>query len=69
MGFSRPEYWSGESLPSPGDLFDPGIEPGSPAPKATRGRYEVGIPGDPLVPGIKPRKVHWEDFLEKVMLI
>ena len=31
MGFSRPEYWSGESLPSPGDLLDPGIEPGSPA--------------------------------------
>ena len=31
MGFSRQEYWSGLSLPSPGDLPDPGIEPGSPA--------------------------------------
>ena len=31
MGFSRQEYWSGVSLPSPGDLPDPGIEPGSPA--------------------------------------
>ena len=31
MGFSRPEYWSGLSFPSPGDLPDPGIEPGSPA--------------------------------------
>ena len=30
MGFSRQEYWSGLSLPSPGDLPDPGIEPGSP---------------------------------------
>ena len=30
MGFSRQEYWSGlPSLP-PGDLPDPGIEPGSP---------------------------------------
>ena len=31
MGFSRQGYWSGLPLPSPGDLPDPGIEPGSPA--------------------------------------
>ena len=31
MGFPRQEYWSGLPLPSPGDLPDPGIEPGSPA--------------------------------------
>ena len=31
MGFSREEYWSRLSFPSPGDLPDPGIEPGSPA--------------------------------------
>ena len=31
MGFSRQEYWSGSPFPSPGDLPDPGIEPGSPA--------------------------------------
>ena len=30
MGFSRQEYWSGLSSPSPGDLPDPGIEPWSP---------------------------------------
>ena len=29
--FSRKEYWSGLPFPSPGDLPDPGIEPGSPA--------------------------------------
>ena len=29
--FSRPEYWSGQSFPSPGDLPNPGIEPRSPA--------------------------------------
>ena len=29
--FSRPEYWSGEPFPSPGDLPNPEIEPGSPA--------------------------------------
>ena len=30
MEFSRQEYWSGLPFPSPGDLSDPGIEPGSP---------------------------------------
>ena len=29
MGFSRQECWSGLPFPSPGDLPDPGIEPGS----------------------------------------
>ena len=28
--FSRQEYWSGLPFPSPEDLPDPGIEPGSP---------------------------------------
>ena len=31
MEFSREEYWSGLPFPSPGDLPDPGIKPGSPA--------------------------------------
>ena len=31
MGFSMQEYWSGLPFPSPGDLLNPGIEPGSPA--------------------------------------
>ena len=31
MEFSRQEYWSGLPFPSPGDLPDPGIEPGCPA--------------------------------------
>ena len=30
MGFSRREYWSGLPFPSPGDLLNPRIEPGSP---------------------------------------
>ena len=30
MEFSRQEYWSGLPLPSPGDLPNPGVEPGSP---------------------------------------
>ena len=31
MGFSRQQYWSGLPFPSPGDLPNSGIEPGSPA--------------------------------------
>ena len=31
MGFFRQEYWSGLPFPSPGDLPNPGIKPGSPA--------------------------------------
>ena len=31
MEVSRQEYWSGFPLPSPGDLLNPGMEPGSPA--------------------------------------
>ena len=30
MGFFRQEYWSGLPFPSPGDLPNPGIEPGFP---------------------------------------
>ena len=31
MGFSRQEYWSELPFPSPGDLPNAGVEPGSPA--------------------------------------
>ena len=31
MGFSRQKYWSGLPFPSPGDLPNPGFEPGFPA--------------------------------------
>ena len=30
MDFSRQEYWNGLPFPSPGDLPDPGLKPGSP---------------------------------------
>ena len=44
--FSRQEYWSGLPFPSPGDLPDPGIEPGSPALQADALPSES--PGKPL---------------------
>ena len=46
MGFSRQEYWNGLPFPSPGDLPDPGIEPGSPALQAdTLSSEPLGKPG------------------------
>ena len=41
MGFSRQEYWTGLPFPSPGDLPDPEIEPGSPALQADSLPYEL----------------------------
>ena len=34
MEFSRQDYWSGLPFPSPADLPNPEIEPGSPAQQA-----------------------------------
>ena len=48
MEFSRPEYWSGQPFPSPGDLPNPGIKPRSPAlqldslPAEPRGKPTLG---------------------------
>ena len=46
MGFSRQEYWSGLSFPSPGDLPNPRIEPRSPALQADALTSEP--PGKPV---------------------
>ena len=46
MDLSRPEYWSGLPFPSPGDLPDSGIEPGSPALQADSLPSE--LPGEKL---------------------
>ena len=45
MGFSRQEYGSGLPFPSPEDLPDPQIEPGSPALQADSLLTE--LPGKP----------------------
>ena len=39
MGFLRQEYWKGLLFPPPGDLPDPGIDPGFPASPALAGRF------------------------------
>ena len=48
MGFSRQECWNGLPFPSPGDLPDPGIEPGS------RALQTDPLPSEP--PGKPPGK-------------
>ena len=47
MGFSWQEYWSELPCPPPGELPDPGIEPGSPALQADSLPSET--PGKPMM--------------------
>ena len=54
VGFSRQEYWSGLPFPSPGDLPNPGIEPGSPALQAD------ALPSEP--PQIRISQI-WKIFI------
>ena len=56
MGFSRQEYWSRLPFPSPGDLPDPGIEPGFPALQADSLPSEP--PGNP-----RPKQGHQDLWL------
>ena len=56
MGFSRQEYWSGLPFPSPGDLPDPGIEPGSPALRAEALISEP--PGKPWMVNFSRKNFH-----------
>ena len=51
MGFSRQEYLNGLPFPSPGDLPDSGIEPGSPAMEADALTSEP--PGKQILEGKK----------------
>ena len=49
-GILRPEYWSGQPFPSPGDLPNPGIKPRSPA---LQGDYLPSqLPGKPKNTGV-----------------
>ena len=45
MRFSKQEYWSGLPCPSPGDLLNPGIEPGFPVSPALQADSS---PSEPL---------------------
>ena len=60
MGFSRQEYWSGLPFPPPGDLPNPGIEPGSPALQADTLPFEP--PSKPWLQKI-PWRRKWQPIL------
>ena len=55
FGFYRQEYWSGLPFPSPGDLSNPRMEPGSPALQAD------ALPSEP------PGKTHTHTHTHKKM--
>ena len=54
MGFSRQEYWSGLPFPSPRDLPNPGIKPGSPALQTDALPSEP--PGSPIYLSLKKKQ-------------
>ena len=56
MEFPRQEYWSVLAFPSPADLFNPGIEPVSPA--LAREFFTTEPPGKLKVGGNR-QKVSW----------
>ena len=62
MEFSRQEYWSGLSFPSPGDLPDPGIKPRSPTLQADT------LPSEPPGKLQETGKVIWYYQLFKNLL-
>ena len=55
-GISRQEYWSVLPFPSPGDLPDPGIKPGSPALQADSLPFEP--PGKPIEKVNREQSIH-----------
>ena len=55
MKFFRKEYWNGLTFPSPGDLPDPGIEPGSPEMQADSFKSE--LPGTHLLNSVDFQKL------------
>ena len=55
MGFSRQEYWSGSSFPSPEDLPDPGIKPRCPSLQVASLPSEP--PGEPSDKSFRERQI------------
>ena len=66
MEFCRPEYWSGQPIPSPGDLPDPGIKLGSPALQA--GSLPTELWGNCNPNSNLSRSAHWHTAESPLML-
>ena len=63
MESSKQEYWSGLPFPSPGDLPDPGIEPGSPALEADALTSEP--PGSQII----CEYYDWHNMIDTIYLV
>ena len=64
--FSRHEYWSWLPFPSPGDLPDPGIKPGSPPVQAD------SLPSEPVYLPLwwrRPLSIDWKTVLHYTEII
>ena len=61
LGFSKQEYWSGLPFPSPGDLPNPGIEPGSPVLQADALPSEAPEPHPGCILGRHPAKDFYKE--------
>ena len=57
MGFPRQEYWSGLPFPSPGDLWDPGIEPRSPTLQVNS--LPTELKEKPILPLVTNNCIYW----------
>ena len=67
MEFAREEYWSGLPFPSPGDLPDLGVEPGSPTLQADALPSE--LPGKPLIRYTPHNGQHFLDIILNILKI
>ena len=75
MEFSRPEYWSGQPFPSPGDLPNPGIEPRTPTlqvaslPAEPQGKPKnTGVGSLSLLQGIFPTQAYPESNTQHIAI-
>ena len=70
MEFSRPGYWSGFSIPSPGDFSDPGIKPSpSASPALQVDSLSLSYLGSPAYGGEWPKAGMEEMVMAIVILI
>ena len=77
-GFSRQDYWSGLSCPSPGDLPDPGVEPSLLGPLHWQaGSLALQPPGKPRVWGafgviiykVGPPRAKWRETCSRPQVL
>ena len=75
MKFSMQEYWSGLPFPSPGNLSNPGTEPGSPAlqadalPSESPGKLRIKIGNSKYEKKRKKREYWLQKIYEMIIFM